>query len=163
MSEPTDTTTAVPVHVPAADADAVAFLGGRIDVRLSSRHTGGWLCVHDDRLPAGSATPLHRQPDDEESFVVLEGEVEFHLDGRRVTARAGDALHVPRGVPHAFKVVSPEGARLLGIGTPAGHERFFAAAGDPLGTPAGPPDMERMRAAAEAAGVELLGPPPFQP
>lgn len=160
MTEQSQTTTA-PVHVPAADADSVAFLGGRVDVRLSARHTGGWLCVHDDTLPAGSATPLHRQPGDEESFVVLAGVVEFHLDGERVTASAGDALHVPRGVPHAFRVISPEGARMLGIGTPAGHEQFFAGAGDPLGTPAGPPDMARMQAAAEAAGVELLGPPPF--
>jgi quercetin dioxygenase-like cupin family protein len=161
MSDLEQTTTTAAVHVPAADADAVSFLGGRIDVRLSARHTGGWLCVHDETLPAGSATPLHRQPGDEESFVVLDGVVEFFLDGERVTASAGDALHVPRGIPHAFRVVSPEGARLLGIGTPAGHEQFFALAGDPLGTAAGPPDMARMQAAADAAGVELLGPPPF--
>jgi hypothetical protein len=88
------------------------------------------------------------------------GAVEFFRDGVRVQGAEGDALHVPRGVPHAFRVASDEGARLLGIGTPAGHERFFQQAGDPLETPA-PPDLGRMAEAAAAAGFELLGPPPF--
>lgn len=153
-------TTIPAVHVPADRAEAVAFLGGRIDVRLTSEHTRGWLCIHDSRLPQGTASPLHVHPNDDESFVVLEGQVEYFLDGERVLAGAGDALHIPRGVPHAFRVLSPEGARILGIGTPAGHERFFALAGDPVDAPAAP-DMARMAAAAEAAGFELLGPPPF--
>jgi quercetin dioxygenase-like cupin family protein len=148
------------VHVPAAEAESVAFLGGRVDVRLTGEHTRGWLCIHDSRLPAGTATPLHVHPHDDESFVVLEGSVEYVLDGTRVVAQAGDALHVPRGISHAFRVVSPEGARMLGIGAPAGHERFFALAGDPLDAPL-PPDMGRMQAAADAVWFELLGPPPF--
>jgi quercetin dioxygenase-like cupin family protein len=156
--------TAHAVHVPAAAANAVAFLGGRVDVRLSGEHTSGWLSVHDSRLPVGTASPLHTHPNDEESFVVLDGSVEYFLDGTCVLAHTGDALHIPRGVPHAFRVVSPAGARMLGISTPAGHERFFGLAGDPLDAPPhapGPPDMARMQAAADAAGFELLGPPPF--
>lgn len=149
------------IHRPAGDATARSFLGGRTDVRLASADTKGWLCLHDHRLPAGMATPLHVHPDDDESFIVLEGSVEFALPERRILAGVDDALHIPRGVPHAFRVASPDGARLLIIGTPAGHERFFLEAGDPLGTPAGPPDMPRLGAAAAAAGFELLGPPPF--
>jgi uncharacterized protein YjlB len=103
---------------------------------------------------------LHVHENDDESFVVLEGSVEYVLDGTRVLAQAGDALHVPRGIPHAFRVVSADGARMLGIGAPAGHEQFFALAGDPLDAPL-PPDMGRLQAAADAAGFEILGPPPF--
>lgn len=160
-------TPTAPAHQPAPSAPSRWFMGGRADIRLSSDQTGGWLCVHDHRLPAGAATPLHVQPDDDESFVVLDGEVLFHIDGTSVSAGVDDALHVPRGVPHAFLVTSPGGARLLIIGSPAGHERFFLAAGDvPDGpglppAPAGLPDMARMAAAAAAAGFELLGPPPF--
>ncbi|MCW3016138.1 MAG: hypothetical protein JWO02_3230 [Solirubrobacterales bacterium] len=59
----------------------------------------------------------------------LSGTMEFALPDRTIRAGADDALHIPRGVPHAFRVVSPDGARLLIAGTPAGHERFFLEAG----------------------------------
>ena len=50
---------------------------------------------------------------------------------------------------------------MLTFGAPAGHDTFFRLAGDrePV---AGPLDMERMAHAAQAACVELLGPPPFE-
>lgn len=145
---------------PAAEADQRAFLGGRARVRLAAADTGGWLGVHDHLLPAGSATPWHVHPDDDESFLVLEGTVEFRVADERVDAEADDALFVPRGVPHAFRVTSPDGARLLCMGTPGGHEAFFLAAGDPVDAPAAP-DLERMARAAASAGFAILGPPPF--
>jgi mannose-6-phosphate isomerase-like protein (cupin superfamily) len=156
-------TTNAPIHRSASDAEARWFLGGRADIRLTSADTAGWLCLHDHRLPHGSATPLHVHPDDDESFLVLEGSLELAFGDERVVAGPDDALHVPRGVEHAFRVVSPEGARVIIVGTPAGHERFFLAAGDPIDGPApeGPPDLERLSAAAAAAGFQLLGPPPF--
>ncbi|MFP5451663.1 MAG: cupin domain-containing protein [Thermoleophilia bacterium] len=159
-----------PAHQPAHSAPARWFMGGRVEIRLSAGQTAGWLCVHDHRLPPGAATPLHVQPDDDESFIVLEGTVRFHLAGEEVDAGADDALHVPRGTPHAFVVTSPDPARLLIVGTPAGHDRFFLAAGDvpnghgmPPAAPAGPSDMARMAAAAADAGFQILGPPPFAP
>jgi mannose-6-phosphate isomerase-like protein (cupin superfamily) len=156
----TTTTSTQPVHRPAGEALSRSFLGGRADVRLTSEDTAGWLCLHDHRLPVGTASPLHVHPADDESFLVLEGAVEFALPDGNITVAADDALHIPRGVPHAFRIASPEGARLLIVGTPAGHERFFLEAGDPLDAPA-PPDMGRLVAAAASAGFEILGPPPF--
>jgi hypothetical protein len=66
-------------------------------------------------------------------------------------------------VAHAFRVVS-ETARYLIFTTPH-HGRFYEA----MSTPAtsqempepGPMDMEKIEAACEAYGVEILGPPPF--
>jgi hypothetical protein len=67
-----------------------------------------------------------------------------------------------RGVPHVFRVDS-EIAHVLTLSTPGGHEESFRTAGDPVGTPAGPPDFARMSAAADAAaGFAILGPPPFE-
>jgi hypothetical protein len=56
---------------------------------------------------------------------------------------------------------------VLGLSVPGGHERFFRLAGEPaaefdldaVGSVL--PDMDRMAAAASAAGVEILGAPPF--
>lgn len=71
-------------------------------------------------------------------------------------------MHVPAGAPHAFRVDS-EVARFLDLTTPQ-HEGFMRAAGEPAGErvlpPQGPPDMEKLEAAAKEYGVEILGPPP---
>src|SRR5688500_18373846 len=109
------------------------------------------------------ATPLHRQPADDETFFVLEGELTVFLgDGPAVTAGPGAMAHVPAGAPHAFAVTS-ETARWLDLTTP-NHEAFFRAAGEPAPErvlpPDAPPDMAKVAAAAERFGVEILGPPP---
>jgi quercetin dioxygenase-like cupin family protein len=148
-----------------ASTSSYWFMGGRMGVLLSGDDTGGALNAIDQQLPAGLATPLHVQPDDDETFVLLEGEIELWSEGEVSRAQAGQAVFVARGTRHAFRVVSADGARLISFGTPAGHERFFALGGYEVveGEPApdAPLDMARMGAAAAAAGVELLGPPPF--
>lgn len=142
------------VFRPAAKAAERSFLGGRARVRLEAAVTGGWLGVHDHLLPADTATPWHVHPNDDESFLVLAGTVEFKIGDERLTAGTDDSAFVPRGVPHAFRVASPEG-------TPGGHEAFFLDAGDPVDAAPSPPDLERMARAAAAAGFAILGPPPF--
>jgi hypothetical protein len=95
---------------------------------------------------------------------VLAGAVVYQVgDDAPVPVGVGGFIHVPAGVPHAFRVTDDGAARLLNITTP-GHERFVRAAGDPAGTdgfpPAGPPDMPRVLAAADEFGTAILGPPP---
>jgi hypothetical protein len=118
-------------------------------------------------LPYGMARPLHVQAREDELFYVLEGQITVWMDGERNDATAGDVVWLPRGRAHAFRVDS-ERARVLGLSVPGSHEQFFRLAGDPAGEfdlGAGgtvPPDMDRMAAAAAAANVEILGPPPFE-
>lgn len=97
------------------------------------------------------------QPNEDETFYVLEGDLPVHVDGEEITASAGSTVYIPRGTPHSFRVDS-ETARLLVLNTPAGHERFFRAMGEPAAErtlpppPEGPPDMDAMTRAAEDAG-----------
>ena len=71
-------------------------------------------------------------------------------------------MFVPRGTPHSFRVESA--AARFSIHTPAGHEAFYRAGGDPAGQGVVPapsePDIPRVEAAGREHGVELLGPPP---
>ena len=145
------------------EGEALWFFGGLVTVKASTQQTGGRFALTEQLFPGGMATPLHSQPEDDESFYVLEGEVTFYLDdGQPIPASAGTFVHVPAGVAHAFHVDS-ETARILNI-TTAQHERFFRATSDPAQTrtipPDAPPDMERIMAAAQEYGVEILGPPP---
>ena len=88
----------------------------------------------------------------------------MHLDGDDHRVAAGGVAVAPRGVPHAFMVVS-ESARMLCLHTPGCCEAFYWDASEPLTSeeaPSGPVDFDRVRAsAARNGGIELLGPPPF--
>jgi quercetin dioxygenase-like cupin family protein len=126
--------------------------------------TGDRLAIIEDKAPRGDGTPLHAHADDDESFYVLEGELSIAIgNDPPVAAPAGTFVHIPGGVPHAFRVTS-ETARYLIVTTPH-HGRFYEAMSTPA-TPTempepGPMDMEKIEAACEAYGVEILGPPPF--
>jgi len=87
------------------------------------------------RLPRCSPSPRSR-PD------VLEGEIDFWVEdqGRPPQrARVGGLVCIPRGTPHAFRIASSS-ARWLTLHTPAGHERFYRASGEPA-----PRDFARRR------------------
>ncbi len=145
------------------EGEALWFFGTLLLLKATAEQTGGRFCLCEQRGRRGMATPLHRQPADDETFVVLEGELRVFLsDGSPVAAGPGTTVHVPAGAPHAFAVVS-ESARWLDLTTP-NHEAFFRAAGEPAPErvlpPDAPPDMARVGAAAERFGVEILGPPP---
>ncbi len=156
-------TDATPYALRPEEGEAFWFFGGLVTVKASAEQSGGRYALTEQLFPGGMATPLHSQPEDDESFYVLEGEVTFYLeDGQPIPASAGSFVHVPAGVAHAFQVDS-ETARILNV-TTAQHERFFRATSDPAQTrtipPEAPPDMERIMSAAQEYGVEILGPPP---
>jgi quercetin dioxygenase-like cupin family protein len=145
------------------EGEALWFFGTLLLFKATSEQTGGRFSLCEQWGRRGMATPLHRQPADDETFVVLEGVMRFFLgDGPPVEGGPGMTVHVPAGAPHAIAVTS-ESARLLVLTTP-NHEAFFRAAGEPASKrtlpPDAPPDMAKVAAAAERFGVEILGPPP---
>jgi hypothetical protein len=121
--------------------------------------------IVEDVAPRGKTTPLHVHDTFDEIFYVIDGELLVHIDGTDHSAPAGGVAAIPRGLPHAFLVVS-ETARFLGFATPGDvFERFLREGGDVPTAPDAPPpplDIERVRAAGERTGaMRVLGPPPF--
>jgi quercetin dioxygenase-like cupin family protein len=143
------------------------FYGGGIHTwKATSQETGGAFLLFEDLMEQGKRTPLHTHPDSDESMYVLEGEIRMHLDGREHRVAAGGLAVAPRGIPHAFMVVS-ETARLLCLHTPGCCQAFYWDASEPIrGEVAGggTVDFGRVQASARAnGGIEILGPPPFAP
>ena len=146
------------------EGEAFWGFGSLWTVKASAEQTGGRFAFIEELAPRGTGTPLHRHPEDDETFYVLEGDLTFFLeDDRPIPASAGSFVHVPGGTVHAFRVDS-ETARYLIITTPQ-HENFYRAAfGDPALSRGLPPegelDWDRINAAAEEYKVEAIGPPP---
>lgn len=143
---------------------AVWFLGALIRVRAGGDATAGTLAILEHQGERGYNSPVHRHDADEETFLVLEGELLVQVDGQTWTAGAGTAAVLPRKLPHAFVVTSPQ-AVFLTIHTPAGFDKFALAAGTPAKSASPPPnelppDPAVLAAMAGRYGVEILGPPP---
>jgi quercetin dioxygenase-like cupin family protein len=64
-------------------------------------------------IPAGVTAPRHNHPH-EELVYVIEGALEYRLDGRPpVTLKAGEVLFIPNGTPHEVKNVGSANAAEL--------------------------------------------------
>jgi quercetin dioxygenase-like cupin family protein len=145
----------------------VAVVGDTYTFLLTGKDTGGRYCLIDMHVPPGGGPPAHRH-DFEETFIVLDGEVEFTFRGEKSAVLAGTTVHIPSNAPHAFRNASERAARLLCLCSPAGAEEFFLAIGDPVASRAAPPPpldaagkaarIEKARRLAHQYRNELLGP-----
>ena len=148
----------------AGEGDRQSFLGGGLHTwKLLAEETDGAFFLFEDAMGRGKTTPLHRHPEADEMTYVLEGEIVVNIDGKESRIGVGGMSFVPRGVPHAFLVVS-EGAKLLTMQTPGIGQEFYRGASEPTTDDnSGAVDIARLRASANdnPRGVELLGPPPF--
>jgi Mannose-6-phosphate isomerase len=107
--------------------------GDTYTILLRGEDTAGRYCLIDMHVPPGGGPPPHRH-DFEETFTLLEGELEFAFRGKKMTAKAGETVHIPANAPHVFHNVSQGAARMLCICAPAGQERFFEELGVRVGT-----------------------------
>jgi quercetin dioxygenase-like cupin family protein len=97
----------------------------RINVLLRSADSNGVVALTDNAVSAGATGPPLHYHDFDEAFFIVEGELNFLLDGEHFTKRAGELAFAPRGVPHTFANHSGADARTLIVCTPAGFERYF--------------------------------------
>ena len=131
---------------------------------VPSAETDGQLTVFRATVRQGFAPPRHIHTREDEVFLVLEGDVAFEIDGRRLSAGPGTSVYMPRGVPHAFLVES-EVAVMLGVMMPGHFEHLFRTLSVPAATrtlpPAGtaPPEVAAVMAEQRALGTEVVGPP----
>jgi mannose-6-phosphate isomerase-like protein (cupin superfamily) len=132
-------------------------VGDTITIKLRGADTGGAYAVIEELTPPQGGPPLHVHRREDETFFVLEGEFEFSIGGRGVRAGPGTTLFGPRGIPHTFKNVGAQNARMLVTISPPGFERFFEEVD--LLSQQGPPAPERLLPLARKYELEILPPP----
>jgi quercetin dioxygenase-like cupin family protein len=138
------------------------FIDTLARVLVDGDDVGGAYGIVEFRCPQGHQPPPHIHHDHDENFQVMEGELVLTTPDGELVLEAGDCHTAPRGIPHTFRVISEQGARLVVTSTPAGFEAFVRDAGDPaerdeLPVVVGPPDFERLAAAAGRQGIEFVG------
>jgi quercetin dioxygenase-like cupin family protein len=92
----------------------ICLVGNTYTITLSGEETGGRFCVIDMHIPFGGGPPSHRH-DFEETFILLEGEIEATFRGSKSIVRAGDTVNIPANAPHQFHNTSSEPTRMLCI------------------------------------------------
>jgi mannose-6-phosphate isomerase-like protein (cupin superfamily) len=115
-------------------------------------------------LPVGSAPPLHVHDDLDDTWYILDGEMVVRCGEDELLVGAGHWVSMPRGVPHAFRVVGDREARILLVHDNASFRDFIRAIGVPAaarvvpGRPAFPPIDEMMRLSS-SHDLRPVGPP----
>ena len=155
----------IPIVRNDGEGDKQSFSGGGMHIwKLLADDTDGAFFLFQDTMVKDKTTPLHLHPEAHEMTYVLDGEIEIQADGKRDRVRSGGMSFVPKGVAHAFIVISAE-ARLITIQSPgAVGQAFYRGASEPaLDDAPDVVDLPRLRnaAAQNPRGIELLGPPPF--
>jgi quercetin dioxygenase-like cupin family protein len=127
-----------------------------------SENTGGAYAQWEAIVPPGGGPRLHVHSREDETFFVLQGEVQFLIDGVHQAAPAGSYVSLPAGTAHRFRNESASIARVLITVTPGGLEGLFFEAGleiEPGAEVAPPPaadEKEKIRVAALRYGIALL-------
>jgi quercetin dioxygenase-like cupin family protein len=136
----------------------LGVVGDTYTILVRGADTNGRYCLIDMYVPPGGGPPPHRH-DFEESFTLLEGEVEVTFRGEKSIARTGDTLNIPANAPHQFHNASDRPARLLCFCSPAGQDEFFMEVGVPVASrTATPPKLTAAEQAAFMAKSEALAP-----
>jgi quercetin dioxygenase-like cupin family protein len=136
----------------------IGLVGDTYTITVTGAETAGRFCVIDMHIPPGGGPPPHRH-DFEETFIILEGEMEATFRGKKSIVKAGDTISIPANAPHRFHNASSNATRLLCICSPAGQEEFFAAVGTPVATrTTPPPKLDEKKQAAFMKKVMELAP-----
>jgi quercetin dioxygenase-like cupin family protein len=134
----------------------IGIVGDTYTILLPGEATAGRFTLIDMHIPPGGGPPPHRH-DFEESFTILEGELEATFRGKKSTVAAGETINIPANAPHQFHNASTQPVRLLCVCSPAGQENFFRELGVPVATRTTPPPaLDATEQAAFRAKAESL-------
>jgi mannose-6-phosphate isomerase-like protein (cupin superfamily) len=151
-----------------ADAETaphIGLVGATYTITVAGKDTKGRFCVIDMHVPPGGGPPSHRH-EFEETFILLDGEMQVTFRGQKSTLRAGDTVNVPSNAPHQFHNSSSKPVRMICICSPAGNDEFFLEVGLPVATRTTPPPrlegdqmvefLKKVKAIAPKYRTELL-------
>jgi quercetin dioxygenase-like cupin family protein len=142
---------AQPKVLEAGQGDMHSMLTHTLVWKLAGNDTNGQYAVFEMIDAADGEPPLHRHPW-EETFYILEGDLEITLGNRQQVVTAGAVSHIPANAVHTFKVLSAI-ARVLVIVSPATAAEFYREVGETITSL--PPDLTVLQEISAKYGLRF--------
>jgi quercetin dioxygenase-like cupin family protein len=155
-----------PVTLAPEAGTTVSVVGDTYRILVSGAETAGAFALIDMLIPPGGGPGPHAHAAFEESFYVLDGEIEVKSEFGTYVATRGAFVRIPKGgVVHCFHNKTTRVAHLLCTVVPAGLETFFTEIGQPVaaGQFLPPPLLDKtalhkLQAIAEKHGQQVFPP-----
>jgi mannose-6-phosphate isomerase-like protein (cupin superfamily) len=128
----------------AGEGDSVSLRGTEVTFKVKSEQAQGASCTEWTAAP-GFDTGLHVHERLEETWYVLDGELEFRVGEETFAAGPGACVFVPPHVQHAFANRGQAPATFLLMMSPPTHDRYFVELAEILARK-GPPDSQAIAA-----------------
>ncbi len=135
------------------EGEILNVLGDIQTHKLVGSETNNQIVEWVDDVEPGVGIPPHIHTKEDEIFRVIKGQVEIEVDGKSTVLEAGDTAFAPKNIPHSWKVIGTEKAKMITSAFPAGIEVMFKELAD---LPPGPPDFEKVAKICRNHGVSFL-------
>ena len=139
--------------VKAGDRKPLNVLGMPLTMLCEASETNGNWSLFEEEVPLGMGPPAHRH-DWDEAYYILDGQVDFVIDGETISSARGDFNHLPRGTVHGFKGASESAARVLIFASPAHGSEFFHELSEQVRTV--PNDLTKIPEIGRQHGIEFM-------
>lgn len=97
----------------------------------SHETTGDYDLMIAETPPKVTGPPPHLHNSFKESFLIIEGEMEFMVNGATTIVKAGESVDIPPNTLHTFANISEKPCKWVNIHSPKGFKRFFEQLGIP--------------------------------
>lgn len=121
--------------------------------KLVGSETNNQIVEWVDDLEPGVGIPPHIHSREDEIFRVISGQVEIMVNGKSTILEAGDTAFAPKNMPHSWKVIGTEKAKMITSAFPAGIEIMFKELAE---LPPGPADFEKVAQICGNHGISFL-------
>jgi quercetin dioxygenase-like cupin family protein len=139
--------------------EELLIMGGRFDLKVSGRDTGGDLCIYDTTPQSQGGPALHRHHFQDEWFYVIRGEFIVQVGDNTLALHPGDSAFAPRKIPHAFAKTSDDEGQMLVLFQPAGSMEDFFFQMSKLGKEIPQNQETALKQLWTDHGMEIVGPP----
>ena len=139
--------------VRAGERKPLNVLGMPLTMLCEASETSGNWSLFEEEVPLGMGPPPHRH-DWDEAYYILQGQVNFLVDGELVTSSPGDFNYLPRGTMHGFKGASESPARVPIFAAPAHRSEFFHEISEQVRSL--PDDLAKIPGIGRQHGIEFV-------
>ena len=135
------------------DGKTLNVLGMPLRFLCDATDTGGAWSLMEEEIGFGQGPAAHHH-DWDEAYYVLEGALDFEIDGKTIRLQKQEFANLPRNTVHGFKGASQSPTRVLIFAAPAHSSAFFEDVNREIQKMPG--DLKKMPEIGQRHGIEFI-------